>query len=235
MTTQRQHDVDRFYKLLADLEHAVDGRRQLASATGRDGWPARGVYFFFERGEHRESGGDRVVRVGTHGLKTASGSTLWGRLRQHRGTRTGGGNHRGSVFRLHVGQAFAADPDAADTTPPMSWASGSSAPPDVRNRERQWETRVSEIIGAMSVLWIAVPDEPGPDSLRGYIERNCIALLSNHARDPIDPPSNGWLGHHARAPQIRSSGLWNVNHIGEHHDPRVLDDLAAAIAATANA
>lgn len=62
------------------------------------------------------------------------------------------------------------------------------------------------------------------------IERNCIALLSNHARDPIDPPSDGWLGHHARAPQIRTSGLWNVNHIT---DPRVLHDLAAAIATTA--
>ena len=28
----------------------------------------------------------RIVRVGTHGLKTGSRSTLWGRLSQHRGT-----------------------------------------------------------------------------------------------------------------------------------------------------
>ncbi|HEX6257819.1 MAG TPA: hypothetical protein VFZ70_18570, partial [Euzebyales bacterium] len=72
----------------------------------------------------------------------------------------------------------------------------------------------------------------GPDSLRGYLERNCIALLSNHDREPIDPPSPGWLGRHARAPQIRSSGLWNVNHITEHYDPLVLDELADAVAAT---
>ena len=228
----RRHDLDRFYELLDDLEHAVGGRRRLGSATGRHGWPNRGVYFVFEPGQHRESCGDRVVRVGTHGLKTGSRSTLWGRLRQHRGTRGGGGNHRGSVFRLHVGQALAAQLDDAGVTPPATWASGSSAARPIREREASWEARVSDVIGAMSVLWVAVGDDPGPDSLRGYIERTCIALLSNHDRDPIDPPSPGWLGHHARAPEIRSSGLWNVNHVIEHHDPRVLDELANAIAAT---
>ena len=52
--------------------------------------------------------GFRVVRVGTHALKAGSKSTLWGRLSQHRGTaRAGGGNHRGSIFRLLVGIALA--------------------------------------------------------------------------------------------------------------------------------
>lgn len=229
----RRHDLDRFYELLDDLEHAVGGRRRLGSATGRHGWPMRGVYFVFEPGEHRESGGDRVVRVGTHGLKAGSRSTLWGRLRQHRGTREGGGNHRGSVSRLHVGQALAAQLEVAGATPPATWASGSSAARPIRELEVPWEARVSDVIGAMSVLWVAVPDDPGPDSLRGYLERNCIALLSNHGRDPIDLPSPGWLGRHARAPQIRSSGLWNVNHITERPAPRVLDELAHAIAASA--
>ena len=133
----RRHDLDRFYELLDDLEHAVDGRRRLRSATGRHGWPTRGVYFVFEPGEHRESGGDRVVRVGTHGLKTGSRSTLWGRLRQHRGTRGGGGNHRGSVFRLHVGQALATQLDDAGVTPPTTWASGSSAAVRSANARRR--------------------------------------------------------------------------------------------------
>lgn len=88
------------------------------------------------------------------------------------------------------------------------------------------------MIGQMSVLWIAVPDDPGPGSLRGSIERNCIALLSNHDRDKIDPPSGDWLGRSARAPHIRTSGLWNVNHVTEHHDSRMLDDLDAAVAIT---
>lgn len=84
----------------------------------------------------------------------------------------------------------------------------------------------------MSVLSVAEPDAPGPDSLRGHLERNCIALLSNHDRDPIDP-SDGWLGRHARASQVRSSGMWNVHHVTEHHDRRVLDELADAVAAAA--
>ena len=32
----------------------------------------------------------------------------------------------------------------------------------------------------MPFLWLEVPDPPGPDSLRGYIERNAIVLLSNY-------------------------------------------------------
>ena len=73
-------------------------------------WPPRGVYFFHESGEARSGtgGGPRVVRVGTHGLKSGSGSTLWDRLSQHRGSsRSGRGNHRGSIFRLIVGIALA--------------------------------------------------------------------------------------------------------------------------------
>ena len=30
--------------------------------------------------------------------------------------------------------------------------------------------------------------------MRGYIERNAIALLSNYGKPAIDPPSPGWLG-----------------------------------------
>ena len=72
-------------------------------------WPARGVYFFFEDGEARSTSGTgpRVVRIGTHALTAKSSTTLWNRLAQHRGVvGTGGGNHRGSIFRLLVGEAL---------------------------------------------------------------------------------------------------------------------------------
>ncbi len=109
---QRLHDVQRFYALLALLEERWGGKRLLAEAHGGLVWPKRGVYFFFEPFEERTTSGSglRVTRVGTHGLKAGSRSTLWKRLRQHRGTLrgkyAGGGNHRGSVFRLHVGTAL---------------------------------------------------------------------------------------------------------------------------------
>ncbi len=108
--TDRLADTARFYELLADLEARLGGARVLADCSGRMNWPERGVYFFFEPGEARASaeGRRRVARVGTHALIAKSQSTLWRRLSQHRGVAsTGGGNHRGSIFRLLVGIALA--------------------------------------------------------------------------------------------------------------------------------
>ena len=59
----------------------------------------------------------------------------------------------------------------------------------MRLSEQAAEREVSRIIGAMPVLWLAVDDPPGSESLRGYIERNSIALLSNLGKPPLDSPS----------------------------------------------
>jgi len=107
-------------------------------------------------------------------------------------------------------------------------AQGSSAAKDIRVDEAAHERRVSTHLGAMTLLWVDVPDEPGPASMRVYIERNAIALLSNRRR-PHDEPSEGWLGLHSVRPEIRSSGLWNLNHIDEEYDPGFLDVLATCI------
>jgi hypothetical protein len=77
----------------------------------------------------------------------------------------------------------------------------------------------------MPFLWLGIDDEPGPNSLRGVVERNCIALLASDEARLLDPPSSSWLGHHARAPEIRASGLWNVRHVGEVPEPGFLDLL----------
>ena len=74
---------------------------------------ARGI-FLFENGEFcarefcaHNKGVSRVVRVGMQALKADSKTTLWGRLSQHQDIQsTGGGHHRGSIFRLLVGQAL---------------------------------------------------------------------------------------------------------------------------------
>ena len=223
-------DVQRFYETLDRLETSVGGRRTLSESDGRMDWPGRGLYFFFELDEERTTSGAglRVTRVGTHALASGSKSTLWGRLRAHRGSvggpRPGGGNHRGSIFRLHVGTALI---DRDDWPVPVTaeWGVGSGAKRNVREREYPLERAVSEYIGSMPFLWIEVDDEPGPKSMRGYIERNAIALLSNYhsRRMPIDPPSDGWLGHRADREEVRRSGLWNVNHVAEEYDPGFLD------------
>jgi hypothetical protein len=67
-----------------------------------------------------------------------------------------------------------------------------------------------------------VDDEPGPSSVRRAIERNSIALLSNHDRLSLDPPSPEWLGHSSDRLLVRHSGLWNQRHVDEAHDPAFL-------------
>lgn len=66
--------------------------------------------FLFESGEFRktEPFESRIVRVGTHAVSEGSSSNLWNRLRTHRGGVELGGNHRGSIFRLHVGKSIIA-------------------------------------------------------------------------------------------------------------------------------
>ena len=105
----RLDDLKHFYNLLDRLENKVGGKRKLADCDGRMEWPNRGVYFFYESGENRSNSGTgpRVVRVGTHAITEKSRTSLWSRLSQHRGVqRTGGGNHRGSIFRLIVGASI---------------------------------------------------------------------------------------------------------------------------------
>ena len=232
----RLRHIQRFYEILDELEASVGDRRTLRESDGRMGWPKRGLYFFFELGEERTASGSglRVTRVGTHALTSKSKSTLWGRLRAHRGSvggpRPGGGNHRGSIFRLHVGTALI-NRDDWPLTVTAKWGVGSNETRDVREREYPLEQAVSEYIRSMPFLWIGVEDEPGPESMRGYIERNAIALLSNyHAQDtPIDPPNGGWLGHWADREDVRRSGLWNVNHVAEEYDPGFLDALQSYV------
>ncbi len=186
----RLDDLRRFYVLLRQLEELLGGTRRLSDCTGRMSWPTRGVYFFMEPGEGRSETGHglRIVRVGTHALTARSKTKLWDRLRQHRGPASSGlGNHRGSIFRLIVGTALI----ERDGICCPSWDDGHGhAPSEIRQRERPVEGAVSQVIGRMPLLWLGIEDEPGRSSLRGYLERNAIALLSNYGRHAIDPPTS---------------------------------------------
>ena len=228
----RQDDLDRFYGLLDDLSQRVGGTRKLKNCTGYMDWPDRGVYFFLEPGEtHRSTDQLRVARVGTHAVSAGSSTSLWNRLRTHRGATRGsyegGGNHRGSVFRKRVGEAFLERNSLHDEYP--HWGEGTSANRDRRLDELELERRVSDYLRELPFLWLNVDDEPSAESQRAYIERNAIALLSNYQRDAIDPRSAEWLGRNSRSDKIRDSGLWNVNHVDEAYDPTFLDDVAIAV------
>ena len=75
----------------------------------------------------------------------------------------------------------------------------------------------------MPFLWLAIDDPAGPDSERGYIERNAIALLSNFQRPALDSPTPTWLGIHCASERVRDSGIWNSNHVAEGYDDAFLD------------
>jgi hypothetical protein len=134
-----------------------------------------------------------------------------------------GDNHRGSVFRLIVGTALI----GRDGHKFLTWADGNAAAKDIREAEVELERAVSSVIRNMPFLWLDIGDEPGPGSMRGKIERNAIALLSNFNRPPLDRPSPDWLGHHCdhKRDRVRVSGIWNQNHVDDRYDPKFLDGL----------
>jgi hypothetical protein len=227
----RQADTGQFYRLLAELGRREQGPRRLRDCSGTGPWPRHGVYFFYEDGEDRADGSRRVVRVGTHALNATSQTSMWARLRQHRGRlggrNPGGGNHRASIFRAHVGTALIRSGDWPDGLL-QAWAS-SPRSPEWADLEDQVERQVSHHIRAMPFLWLPVPNRSSGASDRGYIEKNSIALLSCRTGG-TDRPSSGWLGHHANSEKVRQSGLWNSNHVDDHYDPDYLTVLADLVA-----
>lgn len=221
-------DLNRFYEILSDLEVGFGGKRKLSECNGRLSWPQRGVYFFFEQGEFRKGwpAKQRVIRVGTHAVSRGSKSTLWKRLRVHKGSSDGGGNHRSSIFRLHLGEALLNKEHNRESLP--SWGKGMFAPSEIRSVERELEAKVSKYMSEMTLLWIDVDDSPSPSSDRAYIEKNAITLLSNF-ENPLDPPSANWLGNYSTSDSIRCSGLWNVQHTMEKYDAKFLDTLSTYV------
>lgn len=234
----RANDLNRFYNALGELERILGGKRLLSDCNSRQNCPDRGIYFFFEKGEVRRDSGEglRVVRVGTHALKTGSKATLWNRLSQHKGSvSSGGGNHRGSVFRLLVGQALNARRGRETNTWGIEDSISKAAQrlsihrDEIKQSELLIEREVSATIRSMPLLWLLVDDPPSPKSMRGLIERNAIALLSNYVNDPIDSPSGTWLGRASGRDKVRKSGLWNSKHVDDDYDPSFLDELERQI------
>jgi len=230
---QRLNDLAQFYGLLEKLAlYRGCGSRETRTASLV---PRRGVYFFYDPFELREDSGlgPRIVRVGTHALSKTSSSTLGQRLAQHRGTRSGGGNHRGSIFRLLIGQAMLSKGLVA---PCASW--GVKSDPgkasldfgiprsELLASEQHVETAVSAYMSKLNYLYVGIDDEPGPSSLRGVVERQSIALLSNFDRPPLDEPSKHWLGRNSNRPLVANSGLWNQRHVTEVHEPGFLGMFA---------
>ncbi|MDQ0462511.1 hypothetical protein QO010_000259 [Caulobacter ginsengisoli] len=211
----------RFDRILHNLWIGQAGGRLISETTGKQSWPRRGVYFVLDSTVAAASGRmPRIVRVGTHAVSAGSKTTLWDRLSTHRGTTVGSGSHRSSIFRSHVGRALMAR-DGLDFS---TWGQGQSAPKDIRDQEQELERKVSDTLGGMRLLWIDIPDDPGAQSDRAFIERNSIGLLSRLGL--LSPTTTKeWLGHYSVEWRISVSGLWNLDHLFLKPDAKFLDVL----------
>jgi hypothetical protein len=205
----------KFYGSMRELYIGQNEGRVLGDCTGKMDWPSRGVYFLLEPNEHLTTRKfrpliHRITRVGTHAVSRGSKATLWNRISTHRGVIAGAGNHRSSIFRLHIGAALMRKyPRSWQST---TWGIGQAAGGEIQEKERPLELEVSQVLGAMRLLWLNVPDDPGPYSDRSYLERNAIGLLSRIAILQ-GGQSSTWLGNWSKQIHIALSGLWNLDHL----------------------
>lgn len=184
--------------------------------------PAQGVYFFFDPDERSRFSSTipRLVRIGTHGVSAGSKATLRDRLRAHLGTGDGFGNHRSSVFRLHIGEALIRRLNLRSKYP--HWGKGQNADQNVREQEKPLEQMVSEYVSKLKVISVEVIDKSTKLSARSTIERLSIALFTEDFL-PVEEASGDWLGAYSQHEVIATSGLWNIREAGTKADPKVLD------------
>lgn len=208
-------DVSRFYDGIFKLAKSTGGIRVFNECNGKMYWPRRGVYFIVDFNEsHLVSNGfPRIVRIGTHAVSKDAKSTLWQRLKTHKGTNDGGGNHRGSIFRLHVGNAIIKKESLVCDT----WAIGQNTDKDIRERERNIEQLVSAYIGQLGVIVLEVDDLPSATSDRAFIEKNSIALISS-INSSFNFSTVDWLGNYSPRDEIIESCLWNINYIDSDYN-----------------
>lgn len=180
--------------------------------------PERGVYLFLDPNEPSPFGGPRLVRVGTHAVSEGSKTSLRTRLRNHLGNRAGGGSHRGSIFRLHVGRALLQRDQISHNFP--NWGVGQDAPKSIRASEAEIEARVSTYLSALQVASIPILDQASKTSARALAEDQIIALFTENL-EPIEKSSAEWLGLYSPVSEVRCSGLWNIRAVGNTYNDAI--------------
>jgi len=162
-----------------------------------------GLYFFYEDGERSEHAADgRVVRVGNH---PRSVGRLVQRLRNHYS-----GRKNGSVFRKFLGGALlrSRDPNSPCLAPSPGKGHWEHQDDKACERCQPLEEEVSQLLrSSFRFRCVEVVDQ----AKRNELESILIATI---AACPVCGPSATWLGQHAYSEKVRSSGLWNSDHVG---------------------
>ncbi len=212
----RKRDLDVLYRTLDWYEHRK-GKRIALGKVSRDLLPVRGWCFFFENGEYRQNMSiPRIVRVESH-CALDDKMSVYNQILKHRGNIAGaymgGGNHRRSFLRKHIGTAIMNKLARYCET----WEED-RAKASIRRAEHWLETMVSSATSSMEVLVVPIENIGDMDITAKYIEQNMIALLSNFNEDPVDSPSLDWLGNFCSNALVRGSGLWNSNGVMLQYD-----------------
>jgi hypothetical protein len=231
--------LDQFYTKLGDLKTQTDGPYYLDECDGQMDWPDRGIYIFFDQNSDLDVDPPSewsISRIGTVGVSEGSSNTLWKRLRQHRGNtrgeHAGGGNHRGSIFRLHVGRAIIEAENLHDDYPYWGTSHREGIPLEtdaLREQEHPLEVRVSDYIRSLPFLVMDVPGAPSKTSARARLEKNLIGLVSQRRRTTPTLMREGWLGHENPKPEIHRTGLWNIHHVTALYDASIISDINSYI------
>jgi hypothetical protein len=199
---------------VAHAEEPVDPRaacgaiHEALAALPRYGSPeevpfSNGLYFFFEAGEENAHGQPRITRIGNHPRVQ---HRLVGRLQDHYKTVRDAKN--GSVFRRYLGGALLRRDGREPCLQPAPghghWEHGNLHECD---QYAAYETRVTERLrSSFSFTCVEVKDQV----LRNRLERRLIASV---AQCSTCRPSEGWLGLDAYPGRVRTSGLWNSDHV----------------------
>lgn len=233
----RPQQLTALYRAFSKLNDEIDGPYYLENYSSDLDYPQRGIYIFFTPSsdlEHDHHSSWSVARIGTVGVAEGSTNTLAKRLRQHRGNENGryaenghGGNHRGSIFRLHVGKSFI----IRDGLNYPLWGKRRSQWPEdadtasVRKQETPLEQRVSKYIRDHPYLVLNVPGTPGPKCDRAIIEKELIATFGFYHRQYDTIRDSTWLGTHNPQKEIYKSGLWNIDGVEGFPAPSVVNKV----------
>lgn len=175
----------------SEIHNLVASLPRYDSSFKRKDIPANGIYLFYEKGENRSDGTQRIVRVGTH----VADGRLPDRLRHHYR-----GDRYSSVFRWHLGRALLRLQNAP--RPEIdAW--------EVKNGPKMPEVEdlVSRYMSSsFQFSCFAVPEKDERLKLEAWL----IYILSTCT---FCSPSADWLGHQSPEALIRNTGLWNVDHV----------------------
>jgi len=225
-----EKNIKKLYDYLFELADKTEQPRLLKECKKRGKyWPDKGVYFILDSSESSKTSGKnpKIVRIGTHQVRVNSKSTLWGRIKAHKGTNNEDGYHRSSVFRIHVGNAIIKKEGLKCKT----WGEGNRTKKEIHIGEKEIEKKVSEHIGKLKVIVLSVNDEASPNSDRAKLEKNLIALISAKNNNS-EKNSNKWLGKKSPRNEIRESSLWNIDYVDDKFDEKCFKILEKYIEQT---